>query len=92
MVRLAPSASNKQPWRIVLSEDKNTCHFYLEPTPNYSGNKMGFEMQRIDMGIAMCHFELACKELKLSGKWKVNDPKIDLLNEQTEYIVSWECN
>jgi nitroreductase len=33
MVRLAPSASNKQPWRIVKKGDD--WHFYLQRTPNY---------------------------------------------------------
>ncbi len=90
MVRLGPSASNKQPWRIVLSDSKDICHFYLERTPNYSGNKLGFDMQRIDMGIAICHFELACEELNIQGSWKREDPKIGLLSENTEYIMSWE--
>lgn len=92
MVRLGPSASNKQPWRIVLSEDKKQCHFYLEYTPNYSGNKLGFEMQRIDIGIAMAHFELSYKELELEGKWLIDDPKLELPNVHTEYMVSWEVS
>lgn len=92
MVRIGPSASNKQPWRIVLSDDKNVCHFYLERTPNYSGNKLGFDMQSIDIGIAMCHFELACKELDMRGNWKIESPKILPLSENTEYIMSWKLN
>lgn len=92
MVRLGPSASNKQPWRIVLSEDKKQCHFYLEHTPNYGGNKLGFEMQRIDIGIAMAHFELSCKELAIEGKWLINDPKLELASVHTEYVISWQTN
>lgn len=90
MVRLGPSASNKQPWRIVLSDDKKMCHFYLERTPNYSGNKLGFDMQSIDIGIAMCHFELVCEELNIKGNWRSEDPKLNVTNENTEYIMSWE--
>lgn len=89
MVRLGPSASNKQPWRLVLSKDRNWCHFYIEHTPNYS-TSLGYDMQLLDMGIAMCQFELACKELSTKGKWLIEDPKISLLNEQTEYIASWK--
>lgn len=89
MVRLGPSASNKQPWRIVLSEDKSTCHFYLAQTPNYAGNKIGFEMQRIDMGIAMCHFGLSCKELNIKGNWIIKDPNILLPDNNMKYIASW---
>lgn len=88
MVRLGPSASNKQPWRLVVSEDRKVCHFYIEHTPNYS-TKLGYNMQLLDMGIAMCQFDLACQELNIPGSWRVEDPEIKLLSEQTEYIVSW---
>jgi nitroreductase len=89
MVRLGPSASNKQPWRLVLSENRTTCHFFIEHTPNYS-TKLGYDMQMLDMGIAMCQFELACKELNIKGKWVVKEPKIDIPNKNFEYIVSWK--
>lgn len=88
MVRLGPSASNKQPWRLVLSEDRKVCHFFIEHTPNYSA-KLGYDMQMLDMGIAMCQFELACKELNIEGQLELKDPKMDLKNEQIEYIASW---
>lgn len=91
MVRLGPSASNKQPWRLVLSEDRKACHFYIEHTPNYS-TKLGYDMQLLDMGIAMCQFDLACQELNFNGIWRVEDPEIMLLSEQTEYIVSWHLD
>lgn len=90
MVRLGPSASNKQPWRIVVDEKKKSLHFFLEKTPKYSGNKLGFEMQRIDIGIAMCHFDLVCKELDIEGQWRVEDPNITLTNEFTEYMATWK--
>lgn len=88
MVRLGPSASNKQPWRLILSEDRKLCHFYMEHTPNYS-EKLGYDMQLLDMGIAMCHFELACKEMNIGGEWSIEEPIMDLPNDQVEYIVSW---
>jgi hypothetical protein len=89
MVRLGPSASNKQPWRLLLTNDHKVCHFYIEHTPNYS-SKLGYDMQLLDMGIAMCQFELACKELGIKGRWSVEKPDLLLPNEQTEYIASWE--
>jgi nitroreductase len=89
MVRLGPSASNKQPWRLVLSADRTVCHFYIEHTPNYSA-KLGYDMQILDMGIAMRQFDLACKELNIEGQWVLEDPKLNLPTEQTEYIVSWK--
>ncbi len=59
MVRLAPSASNKQPWRVLyLNGD---FHFYLQETPGYS-KAFPYNIQEIDLGIAACHFELTCQE------------------------------
>lgn len=88
MVRLGPSASNKQPWRLLMSSDRKVCHFYIEHTPNYS-SKLGYDMQLLDMGIAMGQFELACKELEIEGHWSVAEPSIQLPTEHIEYIVSW---
>ncbi|MFE8700048.1 nitroreductase family protein [Cytobacillus sp. FJAT-54145] len=89
MVRLGPSASNKQPWRLVLSESGKVCHFFIEHTPNYSSS-LGYDMQLLDMGIAMCQFETACKELNLEGHWVIEDTLIDMPNGNFEYIVSWK--
>lgn len=92
MVRLGPSASNKQPWRIL--KDGNTWHFALQRTPGYrEGRIMRFmkiaDMQRIDMGIAMCHFELSARELGLAGRWTACEPDIPEPDRLGEYIVSW---
>ncbi len=59
MVRLAPSASNKQPWRVLFLN--GDFHFYLKETPGYS-KAFPYNIQKIDMGIAACHFELTCLE------------------------------
>lgn len=85
MLRLAPSASNKQPWRIV--KDSNKIHFYLQHTKGYA-KFLAFDLQRVDMGIAMCHFELTAKELGIVGKWLISDPEIITPND-TEYVVTW---
>ena len=92
MVRLGPSASNRQPWRIV--RDGSTWHFFLQRTPGYrEGRLMRFfqidDMQRIDMGIAMSHFELAANELGLTGGWQVDEPSIARPDDLTEYTASW---
>lgn len=92
MVRIGPSASNKQPWRII--KDGNTWHFYLQRTKGY-GNTLTFkllrlaDLQRVDMGIAMSHFELTANELGLKGKWVVKEPQIDTPDRMIEYTVSW---
>jgi hypothetical protein len=87
MVQIAPSASNKQPWRLVIVEE--SCHFYLARTPGYVRNKIGYDIQREDIGIAMCHFELSCKELDIRGHWVSEDPKLSEKNEPV-YIISWK--
>jgi nitroreductase len=92
MVRLAPSASNRQPWRVL--KRGNVWHFYLRRTAGYRESPLVrwttvADLQRIDMGIAMSHFDLTAQELGLNGRWRVSDPKLDLPDEHTEYTVSW---
>ncbi|HPQ43809.1 MAG TPA: nitroreductase family protein [Syntrophales bacterium] len=92
MVRLGPSASNKQPWRII--RDGTRWHFYLQRTIGYGERNMSLfklaDLQRVDMGIAMCHFELTAREMGLSGRWTLTEPKMEKPEERTEYIVTWE--
>lgn len=81
-VRLAPSASNKQPWRVVLGDNKTT-HFFLERTPKY-GDSLGYDIQMVDMGIALSHF------MHASGKKDIlrKKPNIEPLNEFCTYVLS----
>lgn len=87
MVRLAPSASNKQPWRIL--KQGNEYHLYLKQTKGYASS-LGFNIQKIDMGIAMCHFEMTAAEAELKGNWvvKAQSPSIGPVQD-VEYIISW---
>ena len=66
MVRLAPSAVNTQPWRVV--KDARGFHFYGADIRYYGIKKIDF-LRNNDMGIAMSHFALSCRELELAGKW-----------------------
>jgi nitroreductase len=90
MVRIAPSASNKQPWRIVFQEDENTFHFFIQKSRSYPAAYRN--LQKIDLGIAMCHFELTCKELGIRGGWVDSQPVILNLPDLCQYIISWEDN
>ncbi|KAB3531325.1 nitroreductase [Alkaliphilus pronyensis] len=85
MVRVAPSASNKQPWRVLKTDDG--CHFYISHTLGY-GKALGFDIQRIDIGIAMCHFEMTMKELGETGSWALV-PQNKKLSSEMNYVVSW---
>jgi len=86
MIRLAPSASNKQPWRVV--KDGTTYHFYEFQAKGYS-TSFGYDIQKVDLGIAACHFHLAALEKDLKGEFKKLQTPILELPEQTEYIFSW---
>jgi len=88
-VRVGPSASNKQPWRIIRDEARKSFHFYLERTPGYSDAYGEVRLQNVDMGIAMCHFALSARELGLEGCWQVADP--GLKAGKMEYIASWSA-
>ncbi len=78
-VRLAPSAVNMQPWRIV--KDGPAYHFYEKHGEGFAG-RFAWDVQRIDMGIALCHF-LSLTE----GRLSVSDPGIPAA-EDTEYIAT----
>jgi hypothetical protein len=46
------------------------------------------DLQKVDMGIAMCHFELLAKELGLKGNWQQQGIRIS--SDDKEYITSWK--
>ncbi len=76
MVRRAPSASNRQSWRVVLTGDM--LHFYKAPS-------MGYES--LDAGIALCHFAETCRELGIEGHYEVLTcaPR----HPKARYVISW---
>lgn len=92
MVRLGPSASNRQPWRVV--QEGTAWHFYLQRSRGYGPTSFGSlwpvaDLQRVDMGIALCHFELAAAESGLSGRWQCREPDIPKPDDLTEYTATW---
>ncbi|MCX5850104.1 MAG: nitroreductase family protein [Deltaproteobacteria bacterium] len=93
MVRLAPSASNFQPWRIIKEPQSNTYHFYIKRSPLLKQFFfMKEDLQLLDIGIAMCHFELASNEQGLKGNWKINNPNLRGMTDKLDYIVTWIGN
>jgi nitroreductase len=98
MVRRAPSANNKQTWRVVLesaagnktgkerARDQhagNVLHFYKVPSKGY---------EALDAGIALCHFEQTCRESGWEGGYEilpssqVPQPPHDT---KAVYVASW---
>jgi nitroreductase len=88
MIRLGPSASNMQPWRIVRAPQGAALHLFLQRTPGY-GRAATVDLQRIDSGIAMCHLALTAEALELSGRWESLDPVVASLPERITYVISW---
>ena len=87
-LRLAPSASNKQPWRVLYDSKDNVFHFFVERSRQYK--MLGIShLQDIDLGIAMSHFEITARDQGLAGIWQVdtNVPK----EKSLEYTASWLC-
>ncbi len=78
-VRWAPSAANRQPWRIV--KVGNSYHFYVRHTEGYIST-VDWKVQKIDLGIAICHFLSVCE-----GEFTINNPEI-AVDEYTEYIAT----
>ena len=87
LVRLAPSASNKQPWRIIIQDNK--AHFYLRRTPKYA-TALKVDIQAIDIGIALAHFEVGLMHLNL--KFTMEQCDNVPVNDALEYIISFNIS
>ncbi len=82
-VRLAPSADNKQPWRVLV-KNKNV-HFYLHRSEAYQDN-LTFDVQAIDMGIALSHFIKGLEEQKMT--YSVTNDYVNVDLPELEYAFS----
>lgn len=65
-VRLAPSAVNAQPWRVV--KDGNAWHFYAMYREGLSKGEESIKW--VDLGIALAHFRLSALEQGLEGAFR----------------------
>jgi len=86
LVRLAPSAGNTQPWRVVQGAGKETFHFYLKPVKRSYQSR---HLHEVDIGIALCHFELGARERGLSGRWVVGEPSLSRPEPDLDYRLTW---
>jgi len=83
-VRLAPSAMNRQPWRVVIEGQK--AHFFLDTKED---RKSPVRFTELDLGIAMYHFEAVLREEGTKGKWEFDPPRTSYGHPEWEYIASW---
>ncbi len=85
MVRLAPSAVNKQPWRAVL--DGDSVHFYLKRSKGF-GHDAQLDLQMTDIGIALCHFALTAEAEGLRLAFAQKNPGLTA-EAGLEYIATY---
>ena len=85
-VRWAPSAVNKQPWRLVI--DRDSIHFFEHHDKGYI-QPNGMDLQKVDLGIAVCHFDMALDEKSSGHEILIDDPGMKL-PEDTEYICTFK--
>ena len=81
MVRWAPSAVNKQPWRVVVEGSK--AHFYEKKSKGYV-DASGWDLQKVDIGIALYHFAYGLDE---NVRLTIADPGLTA-PEGTAYIAT----
>jgi len=86
-VRLAPSARNKQPWRIIKEDGRDTYHFFMDEDEGYNRSRGEIRIQNVDMGIAMCHFALSAQALSLNGRLTVESEHLEAPG--LVYVASW---
>ncbi|MHA1745835.1 MAG: nitroreductase family protein [Promethearchaeota archaeon] len=86
-VRLAPSGGNKQPWRILVDPENQDVHFFqITNKSNYAS------IRKIDLGIAVAHFELIRLENEIEGTWNVlQNPPTPSASLQLSYLISWHA-
>lgn len=85
MLRLAPSATNAQPWRVL--KFGNVYHFYETHKKNASEEEA--MIKQVDLGIAIAHFHQTALEMGLSGKFEKLAQNPDMIPEDFHYMISW---
>ena len=78
MVRIAPSSTNSQPWRVLVKGDK--VMFYYKPK---------YPITVIDMGIGICHFYETEKYNGFKGKFE-KESDYPTPPEDWKYLISYK--
>lgn len=66
----APSASNKQPWRLVKIPSGDEWVIFMDEDRIYNHSLGEVQLQNVDLGIGMRHFHEAAAALGLAGRWR----------------------
>lgn len=87
LLRLAPSAANRQPWRVL--KQGQAFHFYEQQSLKES--RQGLDIQQVDLGIAACHFGLCLQEQHIAGNFGRISEGLPEAPPQTYYRFSWQA-
>ena len=96
MLRLAPSAQNRQPWRVLRDGPEAKAapgqqprfHFFRQKPAGLLSSRP--DWLRLDIGIAMAHFELTLADAGARGRWSAASPAPAVhLPRRTDYVASW---
>ncbi|MDE5552027.1 MAG: hypothetical protein K2I91_02390 [Muribaculaceae bacterium] len=80
MLRLAPSSTNSQPWRVLVENDR--VHFYYVPKSQASV---------LDCGIGMCHFYLTERCNGHDGTF-YRESESPARKDNWRYLISYKRN
>ncbi len=86
LLRLAPSATNAQPWRIVM--DHRGFHFYAVMGKDAAVDNPA-AIERVDLGIAACHFHLAAQDRSLPGSFTTCGDRAHGAPDGWRCLFSW---
>lgn len=85
-IRVAPSATNKQPWRVVVTD--GALHLYEQHTKGYAKDATG-DIQKVNLGIAACHLERTAAAEGIRGTFTRDaNPQVNM-PEGCKYLFSF---
>lgn len=82
--RMAPSATNSQPW--YFTGDSNTINAYIKK-PNVLKRIMAGKYPPIDLGIALYHLNIAAEHFAKKVSYSFNLENKDSAPKNTEFVV-----
>ena len=90
--RQAPSATNSQPWRFEIKDDRFTIYAHQKRIANIYDLEQGYSFH--DTGICMANMSIAAKVLgkKIKWQWVNTDDKIHPLIETNIPIASFSLD
>jgi len=94
LARFAPSAMNKQSWRVVLNEDARQVHvcakFSLRHKIGMGFRQYAVAPEYIDVGTWARSFDIATRATAIEGTWSIAAPDLALpQDEDLEYLCTW---